>query len=346
MWDPKGSTPARRARSASNTHADVTPHGSLGVVVRRWRGVGLLVALLAAAVGGACSGGHSPDTTSSALECSDTGATELYDRKIAPLFADDQPTSCTECHLAGLDLSLFLRDTPCETMACMIDLGLVDTDEPDDSLVLTWIGRAEPQSELITQDIIDDEYEGFRQWITFNVDCDVCGDAICPDTPNADEFCDRGEYPGDDYDPALLDPGGCDDETIYQLFQDTIYTSRGRCSPCHFDDQEVDYGAPKWIDVLGTCESASRQTLRNVLAGEYIDLEEPDQSLILRKPLPEDKGGVEHGGHDKFSGEPEDLSYRDFVYFVERYAGCYGPASSTDQADAGVDVSVDADAGE
>ena len=260
-----------------------------------------------------------------------TSAAEATCTSIEPLFADDRPTSCTQCHLAGLDLSLFVRDTPCETMACLVDMGLVDPADPDESLVLSWIGRAEPQSELITEDVISEEYEGFRQWITFNVACDTCSDAVCSDTPQADQFCDRGAHPGEDYDPRQLDSGGCDDETLYQLFEDTVYTSRGRCSPCHFNDQEIDYEAPKWLDVLGTCESASRQTLRNVLAGGYIDLQEPHQSLILRKPLPEDKGGIEHGGHDKFSGEPEDLSYRDFVYFVERYAGCYGPGSGADE---------------
>lgn len=334
MSDPEGPIAARAVRSVSYQPDQAAPHGGLAGAVRHWRGAVLVSAVLVGAVGGACSGGDSPGSTSAALECRDEGidTTDLYERKIAPLFADDRPTSCTQCHLAGLDLSLFVRDTPCETMACLVDLGLVDTRDPDDSLVLSWIGRAEPQSELITEDVINQEYEGFRQWITFNVACDACGDATCPDTPNADEFCDRGEYPGEDYDPTLLDAGGCDDETIYQLFQDTVYTSRGRCSPCHFNDHpDVEPDAPKWMDVLGTCESASRQTLRNVLAGEYIDLEQPDQSLLLRKPLPEDKGGVEHGGHDKFSGESEDLSYRDFVYFIDRYAGCYGAGSDADR---------------
>ena len=37
----------------------------------------------------------------------------LYERRIAPLLADDQPKTCNQCHLAGVDLSKFVRDDAC-----------------------------------------------------------------------------------------------------------------------------------------------------------------------------------------------------------------------------------------
>lgn len=83
--------------------------------------------------------------------CTGDAAVELYTRKIEPILKDVHPTSCNQCHLSGIDLSLFVKDTPCQTMACMRQLGLVDLDEPALSKVLSWIKRAKPQSTLITQ---------------------------------------------------------------------------------------------------------------------------------------------------------------------------------------------------
>ncbi|MCA9710530.1 MAG: hypothetical protein KDK70_32110, partial [Myxococcales bacterium] len=86
-----------------------------------------------------------------ALVCSPEAGLELYERRIAPLLEDDRPSTCNQCHLAGVDLSLFLQDTPCATMACMVAEGLVDLDRPDDSLVLSWIERAEPSGGITEQ---------------------------------------------------------------------------------------------------------------------------------------------------------------------------------------------------
>src|SRR5687767_10046112 len=86
--------------------------------------------------------------------CTQTSGTEIFEQRIAPLLADDQPKSCNACHLSGIDMSLFVRSTPCETMACLKDLGLVNLAAPADSKVLSWIERAEPLSPLITEDVV------------------------------------------------------------------------------------------------------------------------------------------------------------------------------------------------
>jgi hypothetical protein len=65
-----------------------------------------------------------------ALECSVDGAASLYTRKIEPILQDDRPTRCNQCHLAGIDLALFVHETPCQTMACMAQLGLVPGHPP------------------------------------------------------------------------------------------------------------------------------------------------------------------------------------------------------------------------
>src|SRR4051812_31831617 len=58
--------------------------------------------------------------------CADTTTTAIFDQRIAPLLKDDQPKSCNACHLSGIDMTMFVRATPCETMACLEEQGLVD----------------------------------------------------------------------------------------------------------------------------------------------------------------------------------------------------------------------------
>src|SRR5690606_38693932 len=78
--------------------------------------------------------------------CDGTSPGELYAQRIAPLLKEDRPNSCSTCHLAGVDLGAFVRDDPCEAMACLREKGLADLDNPADSLILSWIARAEPDS--------------------------------------------------------------------------------------------------------------------------------------------------------------------------------------------------------
>ncbi len=254
--------------------------------------------------------------------CSVEEADALYEKRIAPLLAEDRPKTCNECHLSGIDLGMVIKDTPCQTMACMAERELVDLDEPNQSLVLTWIARANPTSPLITEEVIAEEYAGFLSWIEYYAACgsEVCAadDNPCGDTtPPGPDACtseDPEEGPGFD------DPGDCSDLTLEALFQDRVYAWRNRCFPCHFDSSKVD--APKWI-TTGSCNAASLATMRNVLDRGLLNYDDPSQSRLLLKPLAEDKGGVEHGGHDKFSST-EDQAYLDIRAWIERRVECEG----------------------
>jgi hypothetical protein len=249
----------------------------------------------------------------------DSGA--LYEQRIKPLLESDQPKTCNQCHLSGVDLSVFVRDSMCETRACLLDNGLVDPNDIDNSQILGWIARAQPESELITQEVIDEEYEGFRQFLTQLVSC---SNASCPDvhcgSVKGPGFCERAGEPAA---PTLTDPATqCDSQSVEATFRDTVFVWRERCFPCHHDDQlKADPAAPRWIEVGGNCETAAVATLRNVIDRGLIDATAPDQSLILLKPLPETEGGVLHGGGDKFH-DKNDKAYQSFLSFAEYYAGC------------------------
>jgi hypothetical protein len=121
--------------------------------------------------GGSSDDGTSEGSSTGESACTPEAGLELYERRIAPLLADERPSTCNQCHLAGVDLSLFVQATPCETMACMVDQGIVDLEAPEDSLVLAWIARATP-SGGITEDTITTEREAMLDWIEQVAACD------------------------------------------------------------------------------------------------------------------------------------------------------------------------------
>lgn len=281
----------------------------------------LVLALGAAAAQASCSGDIAVDPSfeESARCLSETS--DLYQRRIAPLLATDRPKTCNQCHLSGVDMSLFVRDDMCETRACLLELGLVDTAHPDDSKVLAWIQRAHPDSDLITEQVIQEEYDGFKSFVERIATCggESCAGVSCPATSDAQ---DCGFDFGPD-GPTLVDEQTpCDALSIETAFRDNVYVWRDRCFPCHFTSApQAAPDAPKWIDVRSSCDAGSITTLRNIEHGGYMDLDQPEQSLILRKPLPLDEGGIEHGGSDKF-GSKQDEMYLSILSFIEYYSSC------------------------
>jgi len=260
-------------------------------------------------------------STSSGPEAPTTGSADcvaasndLYTRRIAPLLATDRPKTCNTCHLSGVDMELFVQDTPCQTMACLSERGLVDLSDPASSVVLQWIARADPASPLIDQGVIDEEYAAFLAWIEASASCGLCFTGDTPCGGAVAEKCDADDPKTEDFE----DPGDCSAVTREALFRHRVYAWRDRCYPCHFADKEFD--APKWI-ATGPCEIGSLTTMHNVMERGLVDLENPAASLLLRKPLAESAGGVVHGGHDKFA-DSKDPAYVDFLSWIEREAGC------------------------
>ena len=289
--------------------------------------IAALLALAGGAWGPACDveSTTEPETMEQeSLSCDPISGQELFDRRIAPLLGDDRPSSCNECHLTGLDLGSFARETPCRTMACMAEQGLVNLNQPEDSLVLSWIARADPSlagSELVTEETIADEYDAVLQWIEYTA---RCGDTACSPIANpcgaepTYEDCELAGVPLEERE--FNDPGDCSEATLEGLFAARVYSWRGRCFPCHFEDSEIETGAPRWIKV-GSCEVGATRTMHTLMDWQLLDATQPAESLLLLKPLPEESGGVYHEGHHKFANT-EDQAYLDFLYWIERYSAC------------------------
>ena len=297
--------------------AVIAPQGRTSVL--------LCLTISLATVAGACGDHDEPPKGEAA--CS-VQPTVTFQERIEPLLADNKQSTCNQCHLSGVDLSAFARETPCKTMACLQEQGLVDLANPENSRILSWIDRASPDSKLITSDVIAAERAAFLDWIEANAKCpDACAGVQCGN-PKDGPTCDyKVPEPNADSAPPALDAPrpGCSDVEVERTFMDEIYAWRGRCFPCHFDTElKADAAAPRWLSAKGNCQTASVTSLRRVLSLGLINTSEPTQSLILLKPLDEIGGGVKHGGGSKFEGS--DPAYASFLRFIEYYASCTEPA--------------------
>ncbi len=284
-----------------------------------------LLVLVSFAAGGlaSCGDGDEPAREpQSEAECR-LKPTDAFHERIEPLLTDTRSSTCNQCHLSGVDLSAFARETPCKTWACLVDQGLVNPAAPDESKILSWIARAKPDSELITAEVIAAERDAFKEWIQANAQCTVaCAGVVCGE-PGAGPTCDSP-----DHDPPVAptadDTRGCSDKELEQAFYDDVYSWRGRCFPCHFDTElKADEAAPRWLSVVGNCETGSAASFKRALNLGLINAQDPPQSLLLLKPLDAFNGGVKHGGGAKFT--LSDPAYSSFLRFITHYQSCVNP---------------------
>lgn len=244
--------------------------------------------------------------------CTEDGQDALYERYIEPLVTGGQPSSCNQCHLSGVDLSMYVRDTPCDSMACLVDSGMVNLEDPASSELLAQILLADPASPLIDADVIQREYDGFLAWIEWSASCQdcVCGEVEDP--------CGAGTASTPPTDVQTPLQGACTEEDLGASFEAKVWPWRDRCSNCH-DAAGVyadDGNPPHWL-VSGT-DRDPLFTMYAVIGAGYLEYATPTDSLLLTKPL---AGVVDHGGGDKLDNT-SDPAYVDILAWIEEYAAC------------------------
>ncbi len=253
--------------------------------------------------------------------CTQDDQRALYAKRIEPLFNGSQPSSCNQCHLSGIDLSMYAKGTPCATMACLISNEKVDLEAPADSEILAQIQQADPASPLIDDNVIEDEYGGFLEWITYSAQCHatVCG---VVEDPCADPDAPVAALPG-----GLTPLGACAEPSLVADFSTLVMKHKNRCHGCH-SSCKPDYPAPCWLvedydaGDPAALEAAAIQTMYNLIGLGAIDVDAPSESLMLLKPASSSLGGVYHGGGSKFY-DLADQTYQDFLQWIEAYAACY-----------------------
>src|SRR5436190_21499015 len=105
---------------------------------------------------------------------------EIFERRLVPIFKSPNPSSCTQCHLAGVDLKNYILPSHEKTFVSLRDQGLISLDKPEDSKILRLIsmGESNKGAELINEKVRKMEHEAFAEWIKAS-----CADPKLRDAP-------------------------------------------------------------------------------------------------------------------------------------------------------------------
>lgn len=254
---------------------------------RRWVGLGLLVAVLAAAAGG-----------------EERDAKGLYEARIGPILRSDRPSSCTACHLSGVELRDYLREDPVETFAALREAGWINLERSEDSKLLEMIARQPPRPDPHLEQVRQTELTALGDWLR----------AAVRDPEFVQAKATRraaAPVPVEVIRHARRD-------RVLAAFVDNVWSEMGRCVNCHSPERNrgrIKTLGQEAVDAISwIVPDDPGATLERLVADGNIDLDEPESSQLLTKPA----GQVEHGGGQKFlSGDP---AYRKFLSFLTDYA--------------------------
>src|ERR1700730_15140291 len=93
---------------------------------------------------------------------------EVFEKRLLPIFKSPNPSSCVQCHLAGVDLKGYILPDHEKTFRSLRDQGLIDLDSPEKSKILNLIQMGEKDRRaagLIHAKTRKAEYEAFAAWI-------------------------------------------------------------------------------------------------------------------------------------------------------------------------------------
>jgi len=230
----------------------------------------------------------------------DRAALDIFQRRIVPIMQATNPSSCTECHLSGVDLKQYIRPTQEETYASLREAGLIDVQDPAKSKLLEFIGRTPEKVNPINERVRREEFAAFEAWIN----------AAVKDPALAKAVADSAR-PGPQIPPEVVRHARKD--RVLQSFLDNVWSEVGRCAACHSPDrnqQQVEEHGEQvsWIKL-----NDPEATLAYMLEADLIDLKNPKESLLLAKPTMQ----VEHGGGLKIM--VGDRTYKQFYRFIEDY---------------------------
>jgi hypothetical protein len=233
---------------------------------------------------------------------------QVFEKRILPIFKSPNPSSCVQCHLAGVDLKNYILPSHEQTFASLRDQGLIDLDRPEKSKILALIQMGEGDKNgaaLIHQKTRRAEYEAFADWVKRSAR-DPRLRALPKLTPT--------EVAGPKRPAEVIRHARADG--LLESFANSIWALRFRCMSCHTEGHpenrklvEKHGERVAWVKAAGP-----EATLAYLRASKLIDVDKPEQSLLLLKPL----GEVKHGGGKKFL--PGDQGYKAFRAFVEDYA--------------------------
>ncbi len=223
----------------------------------------------------------------------------VFEKRILPILQASKPSSCTECHLSGVELKDYIFPEQDKTFAALVKADMIDLKQPEQSKLLKFIERRPEKPSLITDKVRVEEAAAFREWIVAAVKD--------PQLLKAKSTASVGPQVSDE----LIRHARKD--RVLNSFAENVWSEVGRCAACHSPDknqaQVKKFGnRVSWIkprDMQGT--------MQNLLDSGIIDVDAPEKSLLLAKPLMQ----VEHGGGQKML--LGDRTYKQFRAFIDDY---------------------------
>ncbi len=237
-----------------------------------------------------------------------SAALALFKQRIVPILNAANPSSCSECHLSGVDLKQYIHADQHQTFAGLRDGGLIDIENPDNSKLLRFIKRSPDKPSPLSEKVREQEYEAFRAWIHAAVKDPALAAATTQDAAL-----------GPDLPVEVIRHARRD--RVLASFIENVWSEVGRCAACHSPDRnqkQVKEHGPQvsWIKLRDPAA-----TLQYMLDADLIDVVAPEESMLLTKPTMQ----VDHGGGKKL--EIGDRTYKQFRRFIDDYvataAGTY-----------------------
>lgn len=229
----------------------------------------------------------------------------IFEKRILPIFRSPNPSTCAECHLSGVDLKDYIRPTEAETFASLRDQGYIDMKAPERSNILRLIRMSTPKTALLTQKARDVEYNAFRDWVVLAArNTKLVALPLLNTAKRA-----RPKAP----DVVIRHTRK---DTLLASFERNIWSQEGRCMGCHRAGTPAnDANVKKFgIRVAWFVQDSPEETMRRVIAQGLVNVNAPEKSLLLLKPL----NKAPHGGGAKFVYG--DGGYKLFRAWIQDYA--------------------------
>ena len=229
--------------------------------------------------------------------------TKVFEERIVPIFKSPNPSSCAQCHLAAVDLKDYILPSAKDTFLALRDQGLIDLEKPDNSKILKLINRGanDKGASLIPAKVRQAEYDAFASWIKA-----CAADPAMKNAPKPEKPPVLSTKPVEVVRHARKD-------RMLESFEANVWALRFRCMNCHTegtpqnDKLRKEHGDQvAWFKKAGPAA-----TMEYLLGSKLINLDDPEKSLLLTKPL----GTVKHGGGVKF--ELGDQGYKAMRAWIE-----------------------------
>src|SRR5467141_2127228 len=226
-------------------------------------------------------------------------AKAVFERRILPIFKSPNPSSCTECHLAGVDLKNYILPSHEKTFLSLRDQGLIDLAEPANSKILRLIamgGGTNGGAALISAKVREAELAAFREWITAS--------ARDPKLRAAPKL-ESGELAKPARPVEVIRHARTD--RLLASFEANIWSQRFRCSGCHSPNgSENAKLVAEHGEQVSWLRPSPEETMYYLLDSENVSRRRPERSRLLLKPLNE----IKHGGGQKML--VGDMTYKAF----------------------------------